>query len=66
MDKPGQFLLAMMSVSAFLSAILANDIICLAFTPVLLFSLLKAGLKPVPFLIRLAVSSNIGSASIIL
>lgn len=66
MDKPGQFLFAMMSVSAFLSAILANDIICLAFTPVLSFSLLKAGLNPVPFLIGLAVSSNIGSASTII
>lgn len=66
MDKPGQFLLVMMSVSAFLSAILANDIICLAFTPVLSVSLLKAGLNPVPFLIGLAVSSNIGSASTII
>jgi Na+/H+ antiporter NhaD/arsenite permease-like protein len=65
-DKPERFLLTMMSVSAFLSAILANDIICLAFTPVLSFSLLKAGLNPVPFLIGLAVSSNIGSAATII
>ena len=66
MDKPERFLLVLMIVSAVLSAILANDIVCLAFTPVLTVSLLKAGLNPVPFLIGLAVSSNIGSASTII
>ncbi|MBI3583348.1 MAG: anion transporter [Nitrospinae bacterium] len=66
MDKPKKFLFVTMLVSAVLSAILANDIVCLAFTPVLTVSLLKAGLNPVPFLIGLAVSSNIGSASTII
>jgi Na+/H+ antiporter NhaD/arsenite permease-like protein len=66
MDKPERFLFVLMIVSAVLSAILANDIVCLAFTPVLTVSLLKAGLNPVPFLIGLAVSSNIGSASTII
>ena len=66
MDKPERFLLVLMIVSAVLSAILANDIVCLAFTPVLTVSLLNAGLNPVPFLIGLAVSSNIGSASTII
>ena len=66
MDKPERFLLVLMIVSAVLSAILANDIVCLAFTPVLTVSLLKAGLNPIPFLIGLAVSSNIGSASTII
>ena len=66
MDKPDKFLFVMMGVSAVLSAILANDIVCLAFTPVLTVSLLKAGLNPIPFLIGLAVSSNIGSASTII
>jgi Na+/H+ antiporter NhaD/arsenite permease-like protein len=65
-DRPDQFLLAMMSVSALLSAFLANDIICLAITPVLSFSVLRAGLNPMPFLIGLAVSSNIGSAATII
>src|SRR3989338_8152949 len=62
MDKPERFLLVLMIVSAVLSAILANDIVCLAFTPVLTVSLMNAGLNPIPFLIGLAVSSNIGSA----
>jgi Na+/H+ antiporter NhaD/arsenite permease-like protein len=62
MDNPIQFLFTLMAASAFLSAILTNDVICLAFTPVLAVSLLNAGYNPVPFLIGLAVSSNIGSA----
>lgn len=66
MDRPGRFLLILMAVSAALSAILVNDIICLAFTPVLAVSLLRSGLNPVPFLIGLAVSSNIGSAATII
>ena len=66
MDKPERFLLVLMIVSAVLSAILANDIVCLAFTPVLTVSLMNAGLNPIPFLIGLAVSSNIGSASTII
>jgi Na+/H+ antiporter NhaD/arsenite permease-like protein len=64
--NPRRFLLLVMAVSAFLSAILANDIICLAFTPVLAFALLEAGLNPLPFLLGLAVSSNIGSAATII
>jgi Na+/H+ antiporter NhaD/arsenite permease-like protein len=55
-----------MLASALLSAILANDIVCFAFTPVLALSLIEAGLNPLPFLIGLAVSSNIGSAATII
>lgn len=65
-EKPALFLLVMMGISAFLSAFLANDIVCLAFTPVICLSLLEAGLNPIPFLIGLAVSSNIGSAATII
>ncbi|KJS30530.1 MAG: Na+/H+ antiporter NhaD-like permease [Desulfatitalea sp. BRH_c12] len=63
---PRRFLLVCMGIGAFLSAILANDIICLAFTPVLAYSLLSARLNPMPFLLGLAVSSNIGSAATII
>lgn len=66
MDNPKQFLFTLMAASAFLSAILTNDVICLAFTPVLTVSLLNAGYNPIPFLIGLAVSSNIGSAATII
>ncbi len=64
--RPKLFLLASMVASACLSALLANDIVCFAFTPVLTMSLIKAKLNPAPFLIGLAVSSNIGSAATII
>ncbi|MBU2648219.1 anion transporter [bacterium] len=66
LKRPSWFLLLSMVVSATLSALLANDIICLAFTPVLALSLLRARLNPIPFLIGLAISSNIGSAATII
>ena len=62
MNNPRRFLFTLMAASTFLSAILTNDVICLAFTPVLAVSLLRVGYNPLPFLIGLAVSSNIGSA----
>lgn len=66
MRRPQVFLLLLMLVSAALSAVLVNDIVCLTFTPVLAVALLRAGLNPLPFLIGLAVSSNIGSAATII
>jgi Na+/H+ antiporter NhaD/arsenite permease-like protein len=64
--NPQRFLLLAMLVSAILSALLANDIVCLAFTPVLTLALLQAGFNPIPFLLGLAISSNIGSAATII
>ena len=64
--RPRLFLLITMLVSALLSAVLANDIVCFAFTPVLALSLIEAKLNPLPFLLGLAVSSNIGSAATII
>ena len=63
---PVKFLAVLMITSALLSAVLANDIVCLAFTPVLCISLVQASINPIPFLIGLAVSSNIGSAATII
>jgi Na+/H+ antiporter NhaD/arsenite permease-like protein len=65
-QRPGMFLFAVMSSSAFFSAVLMNDIVCLAFTPVIAVSVLGAGLNPAPFLIGLAAASNIGSAATII
>ncbi len=62
-DHGARFLLALMVVSGFLSSVLANDIICLAFTPVLAVALRRRGLNPVPFLLGLAMATNLGSAS---
>ncbi len=63
---PRRFLLLTMLASAFLSAVLVNDIVCLAFTPVLTLAVLRAGLNPMPYLIGLACASNIGSAATII
>ena len=57
------FLAQVMVLSAALSALLANDIICLAVTPVLLDLCARRGLNPMPHLIGLACASNIGSAA---
>lgn len=64
--RPRFFLLVSMATSALLSAVLANDIVCLAFTPVLILSLHASRLNPLPYLLGLAVSSNIGSAATII
>jgi Na+/H+ antiporter NhaD/arsenite permease-like protein len=66
MDQPHRFLLALMVASAVLSALLANDIVCLAFTPVVCVALLKRGMNPLPFLLGLAAASNLGSAATII
>ncbi|WP_372682438.1 anion transporter [Desulfosarcina sp.] len=66
LKRPKTFLLVLMAVSAVLSALLANDIVCFAFTPVLTAALIRSGRNPIPFLLGLAVSSNIGSAATII
>lgn len=62
-DRPKRLLAGLIGVSAALSALLANDIVCLAFTPLLCHALLTARRNPIPFLLALAMSSNIGSAA---
>ena len=64
-DRPKVLLAGLIITSAALSALLANDIVCLAFTPLLCAALLSAGRDPIPYLIALATSSNIGSAATI-
>jgi Na+/H+ antiporter NhaD/arsenite permease-like protein len=66
LNHPRAFLFSVMVLSAVLSAILANDIVCLAFTPVLAVTLLTARVNPTPFLLGLAMASNIGSAATII
>ncbi|MDP9174947.1 MAG: anion transporter [Planctomycetota bacterium] len=65
-NSPRRLLLGIIFVSGFLSALLANDIVCLAFTPVLCTALLAARRNPIPYLIALATASNIGSAATII
>lgn len=61
--SPAGLLARIMLASAALSALLANDIVCLAMTPILVEAALARGLNPVPYLIGLALSANIGSAA---
>ena len=46
-----------------LSAVLANDIVCLAMAPVLVEVCARRRLDPVPFLLALACAANVGSAA---
>ncbi|MYL82588.1 anion transporter [Desulfovibrio aerotolerans] len=60
---PAALLARIMAASAVLSAILANDIVCLAMTPILVEATLARGLNPVPYCLGLALAANIGSAA---
>ncbi len=51
------------ATSGLLSALLANDIVCLAMAPVLVEGCVKRGLDPKPYLLALACSANVGSAA---
>lgn len=61
--SPGLLLALVIGSSAILSALLANDIVCLAMTPVLLEGCVKRRLDPVPHLLGLACAANVGSAA---
>ncbi|HEY2714201.1 MAG TPA: SLC13 family permease [Chthoniobacterales bacterium] len=62
LDKPARFLFELMLVTAGLSALLNHDIVCFVFAPVVATALLRRQINPVPFLIALAIASNIGAA----
>lgn len=59
--SPGRLLALLIAASGFLSALFVNDTVCVLFTPVVLAAVLRARLNPVPFLIALVTSANIGS-----
>jgi len=63
LDNPARFLLTLMVVAAGLSAFLNHDIVCFVFTPVVGDALLRRRINPVPFLVALAIASNIGAAA---
>lgn len=63
-DMSPPYLLALIVlVAAFLSALLCNDIICLAMTPILIDGCTHRRQNPYPFLLGLACASNVGSAA---
>ena len=60
---PAGLLAALIAVAGGLSALLANDVVCLAMAPVLIEACGRRGLNPLSFLLALACASNAGSAA---
>ncbi len=60
---PPRLLLLLMLVAGGLSAVLTNDILCLAMAPLLVELCARRGFAPLPFLLGLACASNVGSAA---
>lgn len=58
---PLQLLVFITLSSGLLSALFVNDTICLLYTPVILEVTMQLGANPMPYLLALATSSNIGS-----
>ena len=58
---PLQLLIFITLSSGLLSALFVNDTICLLYTPIVLAITVQLGVNPMPYLLALATSSNIGS-----
>jgi Na+/H+ antiporter NhaD/arsenite permease-like protein len=63
LGHPAIFLLVLMGAAGGLSAFLNHDIVCFVFTPIVSVALLGRRINPVPFLIALAIASNIGAGA---
>ena len=63
LENPARFMLVLMLVTGGLSAFLNHDIVCYVFAPIVGTALLRKGINPIPFLIALAIASNIGAAA---
>ncbi len=60
---PASLLALVILTVGLLSALLANDIVCLAVAPILVECCRARGLAPMPFLLALACAANVGSAA---
>jgi Na+/H+ antiporter NhaD/arsenite permease-like protein len=63
---PALLLVLLIAFSSILSALFINDTLVMMLTPIILDVTLSAGVNPVPYLIALAVSANIGSMATII
>lgn len=63
---PHALLAATLLLSGVLSALLVNDIVCLALPPLVLHLARRLGYHPVPHLLAVATASNIGSVATII
>lgn len=66
LGNPARFLLVLMAATGFLSSFLNHDIVCYVFAPIVGTALLRKQINPVPFLIALAIASNIGAAATVI
>jgi Na+/H+ antiporter NhaD/arsenite permease-like protein len=60
---PQRLLAELIALAGVSSALLTNDVVCLAVAPVLADVCVRRGLDPVPFLLALAAAANVGSAA---
>ena len=60
--SPRMLLALIVVLSGVLSAFFVNDTICLVLTPLVLAIVRPLGLRPLPFLLAVALGSNVGSA----
>lgn len=64
LDVPTPRLLAIqIGTAGLLSAVLTNDVVCLAMAPLIAESSARRGIAPIPSLVALAAASNVGSAA---
>ena len=64
--SPRALLAAWIALSASLSAVFSNDVICLAMTPMVIYIARQRQLPVLPFLLALSCAANIGSAGTII
>jgi Na+/H+ antiporter NhaD/arsenite permease-like protein len=64
--SPPVLLAILVAVAGFLSAVLTNDVVVVAMTPLLVAITLSRGLNPVPFLLGFCFAANAGSAGTII
>jgi Na+/H+ antiporter NhaD/arsenite permease-like protein len=64
-QTPLGVLAAVVGLSGLLSAFLVNDVVCLAFGPIVLSLARRVRRQPTPYLVALATSANVGSTATI-
>lgn len=64
--SPPLLLAILIAVGGGLSAVLTNDVVVVAMTPVLVSITLTRGLNPIPFLLAFCFAANVGSAATII
>jgi Na+/H+ antiporter NhaD/arsenite permease-like protein len=63
--RPHHLLPTVIGMTGVLSAFLVNDVVCLVLTPLVVHMARRLGLPPLPYVIAVATSSNIGSTATI-